>query len=92
MRRMVEVFTANGRAAAHYRTEARLTADIHLFHATEKHPTLTNPVVDPAGWAERTTGAVHTIACPGTHHDLLYPPHADALGDTIAAILEEVAP
>lgn len=89
MRRMLAVFSANGRAAEQYRTRAVISADIHLFRASERHPTLTNPVVDTAAWQARTTGRLRAHQVAGTHHDLLDRDHAPAfarqLEDALAA-------
>lgn len=75
IRRMIDVFTANGRAADAYHPTAVVKAPLHLFKATERHPTLTNPTVRPASWRHRTTSGVRVIEVPGNHHDLARPPH-----------------
>jgi thioesterase domain-containing protein/acyl carrier protein len=76
VRRMMRVFTANGYAAEKYGSTARVRADVHLFKAADKHPTLPNPKVDPRGWQERTDGRLHVIELAGNHHDVVYPPRA----------------
>jgi amino acid adenylation domain-containing protein len=83
MRRMLRVFTANGEAADHYRSTARVAVGVHLFKAMDTHPSLPNPVVDPAGWRERTNGRLHLVEMPGNHHDLVYPPRASALAERL---------
>ncbi|OPC78577.1 hypothetical protein B4N89_30820 [Embleya scabrispora] len=75
LRRMIDVFTANGRAAEGHRPTTRVRAPLHLFTASERHPTLTNPAVIPASWRRRTHAALHVVPVPGTHHDLANPPH-----------------
>ncbi|MGW2195201.1 non-ribosomal peptide synthetase [Streptosporangium sp. NPDC001682] len=92
MRRMVAVFTANGEAADRYRRDGRIAADIHLFKASDLHPTLTNPRVDPLSWGERTTGDLHLVGLPGNHHDLVLPPYAKTLAERIASALEVASP
>ena len=89
LRRMVAVFTQNGRAADSYASRHVIEAPIHLFKATDRHPTLTNPDVRPASWQARTRGAVHVHDVPGTHHDLVYPPNVDGLA---AAFRDAFAP
>ncbi|MEU4333842.1 amino acid adenylation domain-containing protein [Micromonospora lupini] len=89
LRRMVAVFTANGRAADRYAPRAPIRAPIHLFTATERHPTLTNPPVNPASWRARTRGPVYVVPVPGNHHDLVYAPHATVLAARIADALRE---
>nr|BAW27730.1 hypothetical non-ribosomal peptide synthetase [Micromonospora sp. SpD080624G1-02] len=89
LRRMVAVFTANGRAADRYAPRAPIRAPIHLFTATERHPTLTNPPVNPASWRARTRGPVYVVPVPGNHHDLVYAPHAAVLAARIADALRE---
>ncbi|WP_439680119.1 amino acid adenylation domain-containing protein [Embleya sp. MST-111070] len=75
LRRMIDVFTANGRAAEGHHSTTRVRAPLHLFTASERHPTLTNPAVVPASWGRRTHAALHVVPVPGTHHDLANPPH-----------------
>ncbi|GCE00305.1 non-ribosomal peptide synthetase [Embleya hyalina] len=75
LRRMIDVFTANGRAADGHRSTTRVHAPLHLFTASERHPTLTNPAVVPASWGRRTHASLHVVPVPGTHHDLANPPH-----------------
>jgi amino acid adenylation domain-containing protein len=87
LRRMVAVFTQNGRAADSYTTRHIIEAPIHLFKATDRHPTLTNPDVRPASWQARTRGDVHVRRVPGTHHDLVYPPNVDALAAAFRAAM-----
>ncbi|MFG1882363.1 amino acid adenylation domain-containing protein [Micromonospora sp. NPDC049102] len=89
LRRMVAVFTANGRAADRYAPRAPIRAPIHLFTATERHPTLTNPPVNPASWRTRTRGPVYVVPVPGNHHDLVYAPHAAVLAARISDVLRE---
>ncbi|MFI0479566.1 AMP-binding protein, partial [Actinomadura sp. 9N215] len=87
VRRMVAVFTANGRAADAYRPTGRVRAGIHLFKADRVHPVLPCPPVDPAGWARRTTGGMRLTTVPGDHHDLMRPPHVAALADAMSRAL-----
>lgn len=87
MRRMVEVFSANGRAAESYRPTARIQAPVHLFSATERHPTLTNPKVDPAAWQDRTSGPLTVHAVPGTHHDVIDVEHAAGVASRLTTAL-----
>ncbi|WP_435206685.1 amino acid adenylation domain-containing protein [Micromonospora sp. bgisy143] len=89
LRRMVAVFTANGRAADRYAPRAPIRAPIHLFTATDRHPTLTNPEVNPASWRARTRGPVYVVPVPGNHHDLVYAPHATVLAARISDALRE---
>ncbi|MEH1167100.1 amino acid adenylation domain-containing protein [Micromonospora sp. CPCC 205539] len=89
LRRMVAVFTANGRAADRYAPRAPIRAPIHLFTATERHPTLTNPPVNPASWRARTRGPVYVVPVPGNHHDLVYAPHATVLAARISDAFRE---
>lgn len=92
MRRMVEVFSANGRAAESYRTTARIHAPVLLFKSTERHPTLTNPKVDPAAWQGRTSGPLTVQAVPGTHHDVIDAEHAAGVASQLAAALSAEGP
>jgi thioesterase domain-containing protein len=87
LRRMISVFTANGAAADAYRAGPPIRAGIHLFKAAEQHPTLTNPVVNPASWQARTSGAVVPHQVPGNHHDLVHPPNAAILAARMDAAL-----
>ncbi len=91
LRRMVAVFTANGEAADRYTAARRIDTAIHLFTATERHPTLTNPPVNPASWQSRTTGPVRVVPVPGNHHDLVYPPHAAALAGELHRAIDAAA-
>jgi thioesterase domain-containing protein len=84
---MVAVFTANGRAADRYSTDRRIDAPIHLFTASERHPTLTNPIVHAPSWQARTRGALHVVPVPGNHHDLVYPPQVGTLAGRFRAAL-----
>ncbi|MFD0200306.1 MULTISPECIES: non-ribosomal peptide synthetase [Saccharothrix] len=87
VRRMVRVFTANDHAAERYHPTSGITADIHLFKAARTHPTLPTPPVDPAGWAERTSGRLVTELLPGDHHDLLREPCVSSLAVALSAAL-----
>ncbi|WP_018680185.1 amino acid adenylation domain-containing protein [Actinokineospora enzanensis] len=88
VRRMIDVFTADGRAADGYRATTAATADLWLFRTRERHPTLTNPVVDPSSWRRRTRGALHVVDIPGNHHDLAGPPHVDELARLMRRAIE----
>lgn len=88
IRRMVEVFSANGRAAEHYRSKAVLHAGIDLIRATDRHPTLTNPRVSRSAWQRRTRGALTVHDMPGTHHDLIYAEHAPDVAALLSRELE----
>ncbi|MFI5756581.1 amino acid adenylation domain-containing protein [Streptomyces sp. NPDC051569] len=92
VRRMLAVARAHQTAAAHYRTDAAITANIHLLTVSEEHPTLDAPVVDATAWQARTTGAVHEIPLPGNHHDVVYPPHSATVADEIRTVLHEICP
>ncbi|MFG3578677.1 non-ribosomal peptide synthetase [Micromonospora chersina] len=91
LRRMYDVFTANGRAADLYRPSG-VRADIWLFKATERHPTLSNPEVRPESWRSLTSGELHVRLLAGNHHDLLIEPHvaqaATHLRDAVEAALD----
>lgn len=87
IRRMVDVFTTNGRIADHYRTMRRIETDIYLFRTADLHPTLPNPQVRPRSWAQRTKGAVHTITVPGNHHDVMEAPHVQILAQLLLEVL-----
>ncbi|SEP61869.1 amino acid adenylation domain-containing protein [Streptomyces sp. yr375] len=86
LRRMLRVASANGTAAAGYRTEAVLDTPLHLFTVSEVHPELATPLVDPTPWQARTS-AVRPIAIPGNHHTLVDPPHSAALATLLAQAL-----
>ncbi|MEU0947244.1 amino acid adenylation domain-containing protein [Streptomyces canus] len=89
VRRMVRVFTVNGRAAESYRPGGRVTADIHLFKAGRTHPVLPCPPVDPPGWARRTTGRLILETLPGDHHDLMREPCVTALAEQLSRALRD---
>ncbi|MET7834680.1 amino acid adenylation domain-containing protein [Micromonospora sediminicola] len=84
LRRMYDVFTANGHAADRFRP-AEVEADIWLFRATEQHPTLSRPVVRAESWRKLTRGETHVSLLPGNHHDLF----AEANVATVAARLRD---
>ncbi|MFJ9691382.1 amino acid adenylation domain-containing protein [Kitasatospora sp. NPDC101183] len=87
VRRMVDVFTANGRIADEYRTTRRIESDIYLFRTADLHPSLPNPQVRPESWARRTKGAVHTVTVPGNHHDVMDAPHVRVLAQRLLEVL-----
>lgn len=87
IRRMVDVFTTNGRIADDYRTTRRIETDIHLFRTADLHPTLPNPRVRARSWARRTKGAVHAVAVPGNHHDVMEAPHVQVLAQRLLEVL-----
>ncbi|WP_399882057.1 amino acid adenylation domain-containing protein [Streptomyces sp. BBFR51] len=87
IRRMVDVFTANGRIADAYRTTRRIETDIYLFRTADLHPTLPNPQVRPRSWALRTKGEVRTVTVPGNHHNVMEAPHVQVLAKRL---LEEL--
>jgi amino acid adenylation domain-containing protein len=91
IRRMMRVFTANGYAAEKYQNTARVRADIYLFRATGRHETLPNPMVDPAGWQDRTEGRLHLTELEGNHHDVVYPPRAAETARHLTAGLRAAA-
>ncbi|MEV4345971.1 amino acid adenylation domain-containing protein [Actinoplanes sp. NPDC049596] len=84
VRRMYDVFTANGHAADRFRP-AEVAADIWLFKATEQHPTLSRPVVRPESWQKLTRGETHVSLLPGNHHSLF----SEANVGTVAARLRD---
>ncbi|MFI5783169.1 amino acid adenylation domain-containing protein [Nocardia sp. NPDC051570] len=90
IQRMVEVFTNNGRAADAYRNVPKIQADLHLFKATNHHPTLTNPIVNPESWRFRTHGELRVIELPGNHHDLASHPHVRVFADRLKAAANTV--
>jgi amino acid adenylation domain-containing protein len=79
VRRMVSVFATNSLAAEKYWTSATVAADVYLFRATQKHPTLPNPIVDPEGWRERTRSRLHVFDVEANHHNLVAPGQAPEL-------------
>ncbi|MFD7080198.1 amino acid adenylation domain-containing protein [Streptomyces sp. NPDC059918] len=89
VRRMIDVFTVNGRAADNYRPQTVVAAPLHVFRATERHPTLTNPLVRPESWQSRTKGAVHVIELPGNHHDLASPPHVKVFAERLRHAVDQ---
>ncbi|PGH42981.1 non-ribosomal peptide synthetase [Micromonospora sp. WMMA1996] len=90
LRRMYDVFTANGHAADRFRP-AEVGADIWLFKASEQHPSLSRPVVRPESWQQLTRGEIHVSLLPGNHHDLFTEPNvatvAVRLRDAVDAVL-----
>ncbi|MFF8618460.1 amino acid adenylation domain-containing protein [Streptomyces sp. NPDC015350] len=87
IRRMVDVFTTNGRIADDYRTTRQIETDIYLFRTADLHPTLPNPQVRPRSWARRTKGAVRTVTVPGNHHDVMEAPHVQVLAQRLLEVL-----
>ncbi|MFE8938095.1 amino acid adenylation domain-containing protein [Streptomyces sp. NPDC007872] len=90
LRRMLRVASANGVAAAAYRTGAVLDAPVHLFTVDEVHADLATALVDPGPWRARAS-AVHGIRIPGNHHTLVDPPHSAVLADRLARALADAA-
>ncbi|MGW5285222.1 amino acid adenylation domain-containing protein [Streptomyces collinus] len=88
LRRMLRVATANGTAAARYRTGAVLDTPVHLFTVSEVHTDLTTALVDPAPWRAHAS-AVHRVPIPGNHHTLVDPPHSAVLADQLAQALAD---
>ncbi|MFF3847788.1 amino acid adenylation domain-containing protein [Streptomyces sp. NPDC002328] len=91
LRRMLRVASANGTAAAGYRTEAVLDTPVHLFTVSEVHAELATPLVDPAPWRARAS-AVRHLAIPGDHHTLVDPPHSAVLADRLARAIADATP
>ncbi|MFB7333683.1 amino acid adenylation domain-containing protein [Streptomyces adustus] len=89
LRRMLRVADAGGEAAAAYRPDGVLRADVRLFTVAERHPELDTPLVDPGAWTPYTRGRVHTVPVPGNHHTLLDAPHGAVLAERLAAALEQ---
>ncbi|HOY65265.1 MAG TPA: amino acid adenylation domain-containing protein [Candidatus Ozemobacteraceae bacterium] len=85
-KRLLTVFTTNTRAVFAYRPEpfaGRLT----VFRASEKIPGAQEFTRDPAlGW-ERICRSVEAVPAPGTHENMVRPPHAAQLADLIAGIM-----
>jgi amino acid adenylation domain-containing protein len=90
MRRIVNVFAANDRAAERRQDSIRLITDIHLFKATGRHEWLPAPVVEAASWQRLTTGSVRLIHVPGNHHDMLSDTHVGALAAHLAEALRSI--
>ncbi|MEU0677204.1 amino acid adenylation domain-containing protein [Streptomyces sp. NPDC006172] len=88
LRRMLRVASANGAAAAGYRTDAVLDTPVHLFTVSEVHAELATPLVDPDPWRARAS-AVRHVAIPGDHHTLVDPPHSAVLADRLARALAD---
>ncbi|MER5374850.1 amino acid adenylation domain-containing protein [Streptomyces sp. NPDC002553] len=88
LRRMLRVASANGAAAAAYRTDAVLDTPVHLFTVSEVHAELATPLVDPDPWRARAS-AVRRLPIPGNHHTLVDPPHSAVLADRLARAIAD---
>ncbi|MFI6093789.1 amino acid adenylation domain-containing protein [Streptomyces sp. NPDC051218] len=89
MRRMVEVFTANGHAADHYRPCGQVDADIFLFRARDRHRSLPTPPVRAEAWRQLTCGKLVERSVAGTHHDFMFPPSVADLGRQVRDVLAD---
>jgi thioesterase domain-containing protein len=87
-----QVFSGIIHACRRYRP-GRIVAPISVLRASEgrvsefaDHPAAHTP---DWGWADCTSGAVSSLAIPGSHYTILSPRHGDALARTL---LSELAP
>ncbi|MFD6189253.1 MULTISPECIES: non-ribosomal peptide synthetase [unclassified Streptomyces] len=87
VRRMVQVYTANGAATSAYRYDGVVAADIHLLRSEEQGSGLMDEV-RPEEWQALTTGAVKVHPVSGRHAELLEVPHVRQVADVLTGILK----
>ncbi|UXY24910.1 amino acid adenylation domain-containing protein (plasmid) [Streptomyces cynarae] len=88
IRRMVRVYTANGKATTTYRYDGTVAADIHLLRSTEQGSGLTNEV-RLQDWQALTSGTVTVHPVPGRHAELLEMPSVQYVADVLTDILKD---